>query len=200
MSALVAALLLQAASGPSVIEVPVLVPGRFVRSTGGLACTQTGEELARNRGYESCLRIGSLRIGMPRAEAEALLGEPFTSMGDPDGGRAHIYVLAWEGRAGESQPRAYLAVVYGQDGGAKMIQLSGQRPPGPPWSMSGVELGSSDAILRRTLGQPFASHPVQRNGAVQWSYRPWPISFEVKDSTVISIRVEAPGADAPANP
>jgi hypothetical protein len=137
---------------------------------------------------------------MTRAEAEALLGRPFTQMGDPDGDTAFIYVLAWPGRPGESQPDSYAAVIYDEAGRAKMIQFTGKPLAGRAWTMSGVGLGADDAVLRRSLGEPSSRQADARNGAIRWSYRPWPISFEVKDSTVISIRVEAPGADAPAAP
>ena len=186
------ALLLQgAAQTPAPKSAPKLTRGHFVRTGPVLACVETPESALKNDSYEYCLQIGPLRIGMPRAEAEKLMGAPVAKAEDVKG-EAVVYALGWTGAPGDRTLTTYVAVVYDGQGRAKMIQLSGKPRPERPWGLSGLSLGSSDTQVVKTLGAPMATRLEPYNLARHWSYPPWPISFEVKNRQVISIRVDSP--------
>ncbi|NEX94861.1 hypothetical protein [Caulobacter sp. 17J65-9] len=164
-----------------------LTTDQFVRAGAGFACISA---VAPGDGAEiPCLRMGPLGVGMARAEAEAVLGAPFTSVQDR-GDETFIHPLAWRDVPGGKELAAYVALAYDADGRVKVLQVSGV-PIAQDWAFSKVRLGETEAAAIAALGEPFAREPVPDTGAQLWTYGPWPFSFEVLDGRVVSIRLHA---------
>ncbi len=163
-----------------------VVSGEFRRTGAGFACS--GPKIILEIGERYCLRYGPLRVGMTRAEAEAVLGKPSAETRDQDG---EVFVYATEdmpvGKA-TTAPQ-FIALSFDAEEKVSMLQSSGRRRQ-RDWSFSSIHLADSDDLARNLLGEPFSKSPVAENGAELWAYGPWPFTFEVKDHRVVSIRLQ----------
>jgi tetratricopeptide (TPR) repeat protein len=147
-----------------------------------------------------CLRIGRIHIGQRRAEVEQRLGAPFLEVPGPDGQPAYAY-LVYANEA--TTTGAYYVVTYEEvdgDGIVESVQLTGQKPP-LPHDFACFGLGSPASDVRRQLGLPtrvttFADPDHDLAGDL-WVYDDTPISLELMDDRVASIRVSRPVDVAP---
>lgn len=173
------------------------IVGKFKRSGAGLACVfmlkdgVTMDDVDVLGADGPCMRTGPVVLGLPRKEAEALLGRPLTTIEDR-GDAVFIYPLTWSGAPEASDLLAYAAVAYDTKDQVKLLQLSGEKAPSAgDWAFSAVRLGDPDTAVLASLGEPFSRSPVADNGAELWSYSPWAFSFEIKNGKVTSIRLSA---------
>jgi hypothetical protein len=156
----------------------------YVRSGHGFPCEYTEAYAQQALHRDVCLQMGTLYVGMPRADVEALLGKPVTSV--PVGERtAYAYSLQTDGTG---LMTSYVVMTYGDDGRAIAVQLTGLPLKGN-WRFCGLTLGSSEAALTARMGEAFSTSKSDDPGAVQWSYQPWTFSFEVKAGVISSIRL-----------
>jgi hypothetical protein len=164
---------------------------RYERAGAGFGCHTSKEDMekAQTEKRDVCLRIGPLYVGISRADVEAQLGKPFTSV--PAGTRtAFAYMLM---KDEVTKQASYTVLTYDENGRADSVQVTGNAflSPSGAWLFSGLSLGmSQDAVIAR-LGPPMQTRPSDDPGAVQWNYLPWTFSFEVKDGVVSSIRLSA---------
>jgi hypothetical protein len=82
----------------------------------------------------------------------------------------------------------YAVFVYGDDGRADSVQVTGVPWPGA-WTFAGLTLGALQATVANRLGAPMQTQKTGDAGTVQWNYGPWTFSFEIKDGVVSSIRI-----------
>jgi tetratricopeptide (TPR) repeat protein len=161
------------------------------------SATEDGDDSIR-----PCLRIGRVHVGQRRAEVEQRLGPPFLEVPGPAGDPAYAY-LVFANRA--TAAGAYYILTYEEAGGetiVESVQLTGQEPP-LPHSFACLGLGSPAAQVRRQLGlpalvTPFAE-PDHGLAGDRWVYDDAPVSLELVDGHVASIRVSRP-PDVPPRP
>jgi len=147
-----------------------------------------------------CLRIGEVFVGILEPEARSSIGSPNRSVTTEEGIEADMHLVFNEFSSGEG---AYYVVQYEEVSGERVVssvQLTGRRPP-IAISCSCLELGSpADAVLRQ-FGPPASVDSFQLEGTDLagefWSYDPYPITVEIVNGVVNSIKVWRPG-DIPA--
>ena len=168
-----------------------VVIGEYRRTGAGFVCSVKAandqEALRKTKNY--CLHYGPLAIGLPRREAERLLGKPLDTVQDAKG-KGFVYPRAWSDATHDRRLLSYVVVVFDLKGLAKAIQVSGDADSSD-WRFSSVRLGDPSSSIVAALGNPFETSLVSKNGAEFWQYSPWKFSFEVKDRTVTSIRLDA---------
>ncbi len=171
----------------------------FYRDTGGLHCLVARADLDGT--VAPCLRIGWVYVGMVRREVERLLGAPWKSLRhEADGHDIAVYLVYRD----EKRDRgAYYAIEYepvGRVQVAQSVQLTADPTP-LPLDLSCLQLGDSGDRVTRQLGHPTSTEPfddpsVQLRG-VRWAYGDAPISIEVVDGKVYSLKVWRPVALPP---
>ena len=98
---------------------------------------------------------------------------------------------------------AYYVIEYERVGGEEIafsIQLTGDRPDGQH-HFSCLDLGGPEARVTQQLGPPSERSPFDVGDVqgVVWSYAPLPVSIEIVDGKVYSMRVWRPD-NVPARP
>ncbi|NIM50878.1 MAG: hypothetical protein GTN62_10605 [Gemmatimonadales bacterium] len=139
-----------------------------------------------------CLRIGTIFVGQAEEDVVKALGRPWRAVRTQEGRDAFAHLLFNDFGTGAG---AYFVVQYEEIDDQRIahsVQLTGQRPP-LPHSCSCLELGSTAQDVRRQLGPPTTIEsmqiPLLDTAGQYWTYTPYPISFEVVDGRVYSIRV-----------
>lgn len=153
----------------------------FVRRGGGLVCVTDTFSPDESASYLPCLRIGPIHIGQSEKDVERLLGNPWKVIKD---GATTVKVFPIES---DEQPLPYWVITF-KAGAAESVQVTGKNPK-PAASFSSLRLGDTKATVLAILGEPLATKPVAEIKGIMWSYRPFPISIEILDERVYSIRV-----------
>jgi hypothetical protein len=158
----------------------------YLRAGHDFPCEETNADFKRGETEKRdvCLNMGPLYVGMPRDKAEALLGQPITSV-RVGGRKAYAYRLQDDATG---LMTTYVVMTYDSDGKADSVQLTGL-PWNGNWQFCGLTLGTSEAALTSRLGEAFSTKASDDPSAVQWSYLPWTFSFEVKAGVISSIRL-----------
>ena len=129
-----------------------------------------------------CLHMGAIFLDATVEDVEGILGKPWKVMDVEGGTKMRIYPLHG---AGEDKP--YFAITF-RSGRVDAIQLSGDETP-DPYDFSSIRLGDPAEHVTGILGPISDSKTVKDNGATLLSYQPFPISLEVKDKKVISVKI-----------
>ncbi len=153
----------------------------FMRRDGGLVCVTDTFNANEPATYLPCLRIGSIHIGQSEKDVERLLGNPWKVIRD---GATTVKVFPIES---DERSKPYWVISF-KAGTAESVQLTGKNPK-VAGSFSSIRLGDTKTKVLEVLGEPFATKPVEDIQGILWSYRPFPISIEIVDGTVYSIRV-----------
>ena len=166
------------------------IPGEFRGAGGGLSCVTAEKPDPATHPYIKCLHIGPLAIGQTRAALEKVLGPPYRVIPGRNGLRHSLYKPA--ATAGQ---QAVFFVSYKLEN-IIALQLSGTGSH-PQFTLSSIKLGDPAKWVQKVLDGPFSTLPIEkRDGskAMLWDYAPWPLSFEIKDDKVISMRISEPGS------
>ncbi len=172
----------------------------FYRDARGLHCLAARPDVDGT--VAPCLRIGWVYVGMVRREVERLLGAPWKSLRhEADGHDIAVYLVYRD----EKRDRgAYYAVEYepvGRVQVAQSVQLTADPTP-LPLDLSCLQLGDSGDRVTRQLGQPTSTEPFDdpsvRLRGLRWLYGDTPISIEVVDGKVYSLKVWRPEGLPPA--
>lgn len=170
-----------AAPVPQTASQPEFPTNQF-RFDGNRITCFTGEGF---EGYEGCLHIGDIWVGDSLSEIEGKLGTPFHVSEDESQGQLRGYAL--EGTE-ELLPYMILSVKANK---VMSIQLTGTHTLSP-YSFSSLRLGDPAEKIAGVLGPSGNISPVPEVQAERWDYYPLPISIEVKDGRVYSIRIQDP--------
>ena len=154
----------------------------FTRKGGGLVCVTDTFKPDESPPYLQCLRIGPIRIGQSEKEVELLLGNPWKVI-EKDASTT-IKVFPME----SVEPSKPYWVITFTTHMVDSVQITGKNPKTVN-TFSSIRLGDYKARVLEILGEPFATKPVEAVRGVLWSYRPFPISIEIVDDRVYSIRV-----------
>ena len=163
--------------------------GRYLRAGPGFACqieapNKLSPEQIKALSEHSCLRIGSLVVGMEAAAVKSALGQPDRQL---DGPKA---TTVWAFLFGKTNDGPYLLASIWQDR-LVAIQITG-RLPAEKYGFNGITLGTTAESVTKQLGKPMAVGPSSIPNTDVWSYQPWTFSLEMSDGRVTSIRVADP--------
>lgn len=157
-----------------------IAPNEFRTAGGGLACI-TQDPAEYTPPYLNCLRIGPVRIGQTRAEISRLFGKPSRVL-KRRGGVIRVYPI-------KATPKpAYWVIVFSRGDRVRAIQLTGVAED-RDYPFSSIRLGDRSERVREILGKPAKVSDAEEIGGTLWSYRPFPISFEMKGGRVYSMKV-----------
>ncbi len=146
----------------------------------GLVCV-TRDAALHSPPHLSCLRIGPVRIGQSAAKIRRMFGQPYRVL-RRNGREIRVYVADTQ-----TNPTPYW-VIYLDGNRVVGIQLTG-RSEKTGISFSSIRLGDRARRVREILGKPAHTRPVKEIGGTLWSYRPFPVSIEIKDGRVYSMKV-----------
>jgi hypothetical protein len=130
----------------------------------------------------ACLHLGPFVIGGDARTLASALGPPHETMPpQPKGAKALLWFLGERG-----QYPYFIATVL--NGRIVALQVTGEAPA-KDYGFNHVSLGDSTQTLAEHFGPAFGIRKSDQVGTDQWSYPPWPFSFEVKAGRVTSIRI-----------
>ncbi len=154
----------------------------FRRSGGSLVCTTEVYKPNQEPLYLQCLRIGPLYIGQSQEDAERILGKPWKVIEQDGGVATKVFAIKSDETA-----KPYWVITF-NSGVINAIQLTGKNPRNV-YKFSSIKLGDKKVKVLEILGEPFTTKPVESVKGILWSYHPFPISLELVDEKVYSIRV-----------
>lgn len=157
--------------------------GEFRRVEGQLRCLDESGATVHPPGL-SCLRIGPVRIGETLRMVAMKFGKarqsvnrgPVTErlypidVGVPQGQRVPYWVIGFE------------------DQRVVSIQITGDMAV-DKYGLSSVHVGDPETKLQQRFGQAGFSQPAPRIDGTLLGYPPYPVTFEIKDGRVYSMRV-----------
>jgi len=128
------------------------------------------------------LHIGAITLVQSAEEVDGILGKPWKVIDVAKKTTMRVYPLR-----GDREEKPYLAVTF-KSGRVDSIQLSGDATP-DSFSFSSLRLGDSADRITEILGPVAATSEVKDNESTLVSYQPFPISIEVKDKKIVSIKI-----------
>jgi hypothetical protein len=158
-------------------DIPI---NEFRRKGGGLVCTT--ETFKPDEGYLQCLRIGPIYIGQRERDVERLLGNPWKVIKQDDSTTIKVFPIE-----SNEESKPYWVITF-KNGAAEAVQVTGKNPK-VTISFSSIKLGDKKSRVLEILGKPFASETIEDIKGTLWSYRPFPISIEIVDDRVYSMRL-----------
>lgn len=170
---------------PTPVAKPADWPFDEFRYLGSLACKHRSTTESEND--NACLLIGAIRVEQTVAQVEAITGKASAVVEGQAGEEIRVYSLR-----GAAEPPPYLAVGF-VEGKVSSIQLSGNATS-EPYAFSSLTLGDTADKVTQILGPPAARNPMKDVPGDLWSYRPFPISLEVHEGRVVSIKIWKPSA------
>ena len=158
--------------------------GEFRYSGGELNCISGVESAGQEPPYLDCLQIGPVRIGETLRTVSMKFGKarqtvnrgPVTeriypiSLNVPAGQRVPYWVIGFEGQRVIS------------------IQITGDLRV-DQYAFSSIRIGDPESKLLKLFGPAGFSQPAPQIGGVMWGYSPYPVTLELKNGRVYSMRV-----------
>jgi len=158
----------------------------FRVSGGELVCSDTAV-LTDSGGssYGECLRIGPVRIGETLRDVAMRFGRAGKEVRQGDV-TLRVWPVNLNVPPGTSLP--YWVIGFDEQRRVVSIQLTGDRPL-DRYDFSSLRIGDPESRVREILGEPSETQPVPGLGAEMWVWRPHPVTLEIKDGRVYSMRV-----------
>lgn len=158
----------------------------FRVSGGELVCADAAAAADPGAGsYGDCLRIGPVRIGETLRDVAMRFGRAGKEVRQ-DGVTLRVWPVNLNVPPGTSLP--YWVIGFDDQRRVVSIQLTGDRPL-DRYEFSSLRLGDPEARVREILGEPSETQVVPGVGAEMWIWRPHPVTLEIKDGRVYSMRV-----------
>lgn len=147
-----------------------------------------------------CLRIAKIYVGQSETEVIGNVGHGWQEVGQVADRDVFVRPVFQDV---ERREAAYYVLEYERHGGERIVysvQITGQQPP-LPHLFSCLELGDLAKDVRRQIGDPnsvedFHDPKVDVYGEL-WRFDPYPITIEVVQGRIYSIRVSRPDNVAP---
>ena len=160
---------------------------RYERAGGAFGCRTSKEDFEKSQTEKRdvCLKIVLLFVSLSRSDVESVLGKPMDNVNV--GPSTFAYLLQ---RDSNGKLATYAVVTYATDDRADSIQITGA-PWSGNWQFSGIALGAAQEAVVSRLGEPLQTGKSDDPGSMEWTYKPWTFSFEVKSGVVSSIRISA---------
>lgn len=154
----------------------------FGASGGKLRCMAGSSELPPPA--LACLRIGPVGVGDSLRDVAMIFGKERQSaqrgavtervypidVGVAAGQRVPYWVIGFEGQRAVS------------------VQITGDLPV-PGHAFSGLRIGDPEAMVTKQFGAPGHSQPIPQIGGTMLAYPPYPVTFEIRNGRIYSMRV-----------
>lgn len=162
-------------------------PNEFRYFRGTLTCiTPEPPDETSDPAYRACLRIGPVQIGQSLREIAKMFGSPHRVV---ENGDTTMRVYTIDIGTPQGQPVPYWVIGFNRDRRVVSIQMTGERGDSK-LAFSSIRLGDPAGRVIKILGKPYVTRPVKDiDGAEFWGYTPFPISIEIKNKRVYSIRI-----------
>jgi hypothetical protein len=173
---------------------------------GSIGCVKEGTTWDEP-GYAHCLRLGSLRLGMPFhflqvtliqdhqiPEAQVVSARMVGTT--PDGTRRFLIPFQTQDEGDRQRLRSYLVTAVDASGAVELIQVTGTPSTlTEGLTFSSIGLGSREQWVIDILGLPSSATPVPQIKGTLWNYAPFPFSVELVDGAVYSIQIRRPSPE-----
>jgi len=158
--------------------------GEFRYSGGELTCVSRVQTAGQQPPYLDCLHIGPVQIGETLRTVSMKFGKARKTVKRGEV-TERLYPIALN--VPEGQPVPYW--VIGFEGQRVIaIQITGDLRV-DQYAFSSIRVGDPESRVLQLFGPPGFSQPVNQVGGVMWGYSPYPVTFEIKNGRVYSIRV-----------
>lgn len=135
--------------------------------------------------YGDCLGIGPVRIGETLRDVAMRFGRAGKEVRQ-GAVTLRVWPVHLKVHPGASLP--YWVIGFDDDRRVVSIQLTGDRRV-DEYQFSSLRLGDSEARVREVLGEPSETEPVPAIGGEMWVWRPYPVTLEMKEGRIFSMRV-----------
>jgi hypothetical protein len=155
-------------------------------------------------GYGYCLRIGPMILGMEffrlqialtnlKQIPEAYITKARIINTTGDGVRTLLIPLTTQFMDGKTHLLSYLVVLMDDKGIVRGLQLTG-KPDSITENLpfSSIKLGASKDRVVDILGNPSSISNIPDMNGKLWNYAPFPISIEIVNGVVYSVRLDTP--------
>lgn len=158
----------------------------FRVTVDGLTCvSDTASAAGPGTPWHDCLQIGPVRIGQSLRDVAMRLGRAGKEVRQ---GAVTLRVWPVSLDVPPGTPLPYWVIGFDDDRRVVSIQLSGEQRV-ERYSFSSLRLGDPESRVREILGEPTETLPVPAIGAEMWNWRPYPVSLELKNGRIYSMRV-----------
>jgi hypothetical protein len=168
---------------------------RHSSNSGGLHCSATlskaEEELLKSGklppAHKMCHIINGIGIDMNRTDIEKIMGKPQKIL--PQGaGQAEVYTVT-----NNTEIVAYYVVSYIKDVvNAVQATMTSTKWDELPIAFSSIPLGQNAQRALDVLGTPSKKCTGKNIFGELWSYAPYPITIEIMNGKIFSIKLEIP--------
>lgn len=155
-------------------------------------------------GYNNCLRLGSLKLGMEFYRLQIALADlktipeqnivhPRIVNKSPDGVLTVLVPISTVQSGDQIRMQSYLVALLDNSGTVKSLQLTG-KPSETTTALhfSGITLGIPKEKVVDILGFPSSVSDVPEIRGKLWNYSPFPFTIEFSNDKVYSVRIHSP--------
>jgi hypothetical protein len=158
--------------------------GEFRYSSGVLTCDSSAQPPDQQPPYLACLQIGPIQIGETLRTVSMKFGKARKTVKRGDI-TERLYPIALNVPAGHPVP--YWVIGFDRQR-VISIQITGDLLV-DQYAFSSIRVGDPESRVLLLLGPPEFSQPVSQVGGDMWGYSPYPVTFEIKNGRVYSMRV-----------
>jgi hypothetical protein len=158
--------------------------GEFRYSGGELNCVSGVESTGQEPPYLDCLQIGPVQIGETMRTVSMKFGKARKTV-KRGAVTERLYPINLNVPAG--QPVPYWVIGFE---GLRVIsiQITGDVRV-DQYAFSSIRIGDPESKLLKLFGPAGFNQPAPQIGGVLWGYSPYPVTFELKNGRVYSMRV-----------
>ncbi len=158
--------------------------GEFRYAGGELNCITGSGAAGQEPPYLECLRIGPVQIGETLRAVSMKFGKARQTV-DRGAVTERVYAISLNVPAGQRVPYW----VIGFEGQRVIsIQITGDMRV-EQYAFSSIRVGDPESKVLKLFGPAGFSQPVPQIGGVMWGYSPYPVTFEIRNGRVYSMRV-----------
>jgi len=166
------------------ISIARAATGEFRYSGGVLTCDSSAQPPDQQPPYLACLQIGPIQIGETLRTVSMKFGKARKTVKRGDI-TERLYPIALNVPAGHPVP--YWVIGFDRQR-VISIQITGDLLV-DQYAFSSIRVGDPESRVLLLLGPPEFSQPVSQVGGDMWGYSPYPVTFEIKNGRVYSMRV-----------
>ncbi len=135
--------------------------------------------------YLPCLNFKTIKIGSTLEEIESMYNDIYKIIPESDTVETRVYLLETE-----LEQIPYIVVEY-RNNVATALQLTGLQT-NADLSFSSIKLGDPEKYVIEILGKPNSIEEVEEIDGYFWDYSPFPITVEMVDKKVYSVKIRKP--------
>jgi len=158
--------------------------GEFRYSGGELICDSSAQPTDQQLPYLDCLQIGPVQIGETLRTVSMKFGKARKTVKRGEV-TERLYPIALNVPPG--QPVPYWVIGFDRQR-VISIQITGNLRV-DEYAFSSIRVGDPESRVLLLLGPPEFSQPLPQVGGDMWGYSPYPVTFEIKNGRVYSMRV-----------